>query len=424
MRTQQSAATVILALLTLSLEIFGMPQAKAQDTYKVLRPFTWAGAPSGSLSWDTAGNLYGTTERYGLNGYGTVYKLSPKTNGTWAVSFLHLFDSLTDPNGAGPAGGVILDAKGNLYGTTSGGGGYERPSGIGVVFQLVPNAGGTWTEKVLHRFGEDGFEGAYPISGLVFDANGNLYGTASESLPDGCSIVSGCGVVFELSPDQNGSWTYTMLYHFMDGADGGFPSGTPILDKSGNLYGTTKLGGSGFGTVFKLSPDGNGSWTESTLHSFTGGTDGAYPVAGLTLDAAGNLYGTASSDGGSSGCGVVFKMAPGSGGTWTESVLYDFPSEANGCAPEAGVVFDSAGNLYGTTFSGGAYFYRLCSEYCGVVFKLTPGASGTWSETVLHAFEAYGYGPQSAVTLDPKGNLYGTTYFGTGNLGLVFEITP
>ena len=289
---------------------------------------------------------------------------------------------------------------------------------------------------MLHRFLSSIVDGAIPGGGLVLDGEGNLYGTTRLTGLLDCDKVHGCGIVFKLSPNQDGTWAYTILYNFTDGADGGSPTGPLIFDKAGNLYGATSGGGNfegecahsyGCGVVFRLSPNQDGSWTESTLHSFAGGTDGLEPWEGerLALDAAGNLYGTTSA-GGVGNNGTVFKLAPNSDGTWTESILYGFSqsSPADGGFPKAGVVLDNSGNLYGTTWSGGELFYHLCNGYCGVVFKLTPNSGGTWDETVLHAFQAYGYGPIAAPTLDSQGNLYGTTGSGNGNNGLVFEITP
>jgi uncharacterized repeat protein (TIGR03803 family) len=335
-------------------ELGGEPDAAG--AYNILHLFTWAKNPSGNLTFDAAGNLYGTTQNGGSRffceaGCGTVWKLARTPKGTFNVSILHIF---TFTDGWQPFAGMIFDAAGNLYGTTAGGGATVTEAchdSCGVVFKLAPNPDGTWTESVLHSF--TGTDGDLPDAGLIFDAAGNLYGTTFE---------------------------------------GG-------ADRSG--------------VVFKLAPNPDGTWTESVLYSFTGGVDGGYPAAGLTLDPAGNLYGT-TFEGGADRSGVVFKLAPNPDGTWTESVLYSFTGGADGAYPR-GLIFDAAGNLYGTTEYGGAYGD-------GVVFKLSPRSSG-WSETVLHSFLGFGQQPFAPVIFDPAGNLYGTTQWGNGNYGLVFEIT-
>jgi uncharacterized repeat protein (TIGR03803 family) len=252
----------------------------------------------------------------------------------------------------------------------------------------------------------------YPQSGLVFDAAGNLYSTTSDEGP------LGDGSAFELTFNGSG-WTETTIHAF-DGPDGSTLKPTSILDASGNLYGTAQTGGTyGAGTVWELTPQVDGSWTETTLYSFTGGRDGANPVmqSGLISDSAGNLYG-ATQNGGAHGDGTVFELSPLAGGTWGETVLHSFRGR-DGSGPQAGLIFDVAGNLYGETFYGGA-------DNDGVVFKLTPGASGSWSETVLHSFHGGdGSNPRFGLVLDAVGNLYGTTYAG-GHYGdgTVFEITP
>jgi uncharacterized repeat protein (TIGR03803 family) len=233
----------------------------------------------------------------------------------------------------------------------------------------TPTAGG-WSEKVLHSFNDT--DGAYSSAGLIFDKNGNLYGTTLEGGDYGCS-ASGCGTVFELTPTAGGGWTETVLLNF-NGSDGSGPQAGLIFDAAGNLYGTTVGGGTncppfGCGTVFELTPTAGGGWTEKVLHSFGNGTDGANPFAGLIFDAAGNLYGTTYGGGtyrcGASGCGTAFELTPAAGGSWTETVLYSFSRGNDGFEPEAGLIFDSAGNLYGTTAVGGTYDG-------GTVFELTP----------------------------------------------------
>jgi uncharacterized repeat protein (TIGR03803 family) len=220
------------------------------------------------------------------------------------------------------------------------------------VFKVFPGAGGNWVERVLYNFTSSPTDGYGPDAGLSLDASGNLYGTtfAGGGLSDG-------GIAFELIPTVKGDWTETVIHHFGDGTDGLNPQGTLALDAAGNLYGTTNWGGaSRQGMVFELSPTVGGSWTETVLHDFTG-VDGASPeYAGLVFDSAGNLYGTTAAGGDStncvSGCGTVFELTPTGDGSWTESVLHDF-SDGDGSTPSAGLILDTRGNLYGTTFSGG-----------------------------------------------------------------------
>ncbi len=232
-----------------------------------------------------------------------------------------------------------------------------------------------------------GQDGAYPFSGVIFDQAGNLYSTTFSG------GTAGEGTVFELTPNQDGSWTESVLHSF-SGGDGSNSVSSVILDTAGSLYGTTTSGGAADdGTVFKLTPNGDGSWTESVLHSFKGGTDGIYPTAhgSLIFDAAGNLYG-ATADGGQGscgvwapGCGTIFELTPNSDGSWTENVLYRF-SGKDGANPDPTLIFDNSGNLYGTTEWGGKVSCTNHYAGCGVVFELTPNANGSWKESVLHRF--------------------------------------
>jgi uncharacterized repeat protein (TIGR03803 family) len=421
LRTLAWAQIVAAAALALS-------GAARASTYKIIHKFEVPKVPLGNLTMDAAGNLYGTTSyggssacTFAFGGCGVVWKLAPNPDGTWGkLSVLHQF-KLTD--GAYPADGLIFDPAGNLYGTTALGGSTACEGGCGVVFKLAPHPDGTWMESVLHKF-TGGANGEDPLAGLIFDAAGNLYGTTFYASSQ-CPPI--CGVVFRLAPHPDGTWTESVLHKFDGGAEGGGPNGRLIFDAAGNLYGTTLYGGSmacegGCGVVFKLAPQPDGTWTESVLHSFAG-EDGAYCYAGLIFDAAGSLYGTTSA-GGNYDAGVVFKLAPNADGTWMESVLYGFTGGADGLTPYAGLTFDPAGSLYGTTYFGGFKGNATCADYgCGVVFKLTPTSSG-WSETVLRKFLGQATGPFGPVIFDPSGNLFGTTQFGTGNYGVVFEITP
>ena len=260
--------------------------------------------PSINVTFDQTGNIYGTTYKGGMgscggSGFmcGTVYELTPSAGG-WTKSVLYTFTGASD--GGSPGGGVIFDSAGNLYGTTEFGGLY----GQGTVFQLVPSAGG-WTENLLHSF-QAGSEGGYTIVGLIFDSSGNLYGATNYG------GTGGGGTVFELSPSSGGSWTYNLLYSFTGGTDCG-PTRELVMDGTGNLYGTTYCDGAyGYGNVFKLTPSGGG-WTYSSLHDFTGGSDGELPASTVIFDAKGNLYGTASF-GGSGTCNMAVERAAVSSG--------------------------------------------------------------------------------------------------------------
>jgi uncharacterized repeat protein (TIGR03803 family) len=233
----------------------------------------------------------------------------------------------------------------------------------------MPKAGGGWTEKILHNFNSNVNDGREPYAGLIFDKARNLYGTTFNG------GAYGNGTVFKLKPNADGSWTESVLHSFnSNGTDGTNSYAGLIFDKARNLYGTTFNGGAyGNGTVFKLKPNADGSWTESVLHSFNpNGTDGTNPHAGLIFDTSGNLYGTtvvAAPE-----YGAVFELMPKAGGRWTEKVLHTF-NQKDGAEPYAGLVFDGSGNLYGTTYQGGA-------DGAGTVFELTPTAGGSWTETM------------------------------------------
>lgn len=299
---------------------------------------------------------------------------------------LHTFTGKND--GGTPLGGLVRDTAGNLYGTTYGGG----KAGLGTVFKLDS----TGKETVLHNF-TGKTDGAYPWSGLFRDTAGNLYGTGEAG------GKFHYGAMYKVSP----TGTETVLYSFPGLKGGGFPFAAPVRDSAGNTYTTLWKGGArGYGGVFKLTPTGKGS----VLYSFQGLTDGGYPYDNLILDSANNLYGTTYWGGTSAEAGVVFKVAP----TGKETVLYKFTGGDDGGNPWSSLVRDSAGNLYGTTFSGGKAGY-------GVVFKLD--TSGT--ETVLHSFQGGndGENPVAGLTMDASGNLFGTTFYGgTSGLGTVFEV--
>jgi uncharacterized repeat protein (TIGR03803 family) len=418
----------ILAVFTVALFV----TTSLAATEKVLHRFGSGkdgASPYASLIWDAAGNLYGTTYVGGDGpcysqgrGCGTVFELSPKEGGGWTEKVLHNFGHGID--GANPYSNLIWDSAGNLYGTTYWGGTH----GYGTAFELTPRGDGEWTEQVLHNFGINGTDGTHPYSGLIWDAAGNLYGTAyyggANRSCDNSGYV-GCGTVFELTPKEDGGWTAKTLHNFGDGKDGYWPAGGLVFDAAGNLYGTATSGGvnsscdyGGCGTVFEMTPKEGGGWTEKTLHNFRSGMDGSSSNAGLIFDAAGNLYGT-TYVGGDGGEGTVFEMTPQEGGGWTEKVLHNFGRDP-GIVPSAGLILDAAGNLYGTTDYG--------SEYgAGIVFELTPEEGGGWTGKTLHNFGSGmdGVAPMSGLIFDAAGNLYGTTAYGGPNWGgTVFEITP
>jgi uncharacterized repeat protein (TIGR03803 family) len=325
------------------------------------------------LIFDASGNLYGTTDGGGSGGYGTVFELSPQSGGSWFETVLHSFTGKTD--GAEPIAGVILDTTGNLYGTTWAGGSGAcdngNVKGCGTVFDLSPQSGGGWSEQVLYSFRSKGNDGNNPYSSLIFDSAGNLYGTTSDGGSDKCKY--GCGTVFELSPQQGSGWSETVLHHFQgSGSDGEAPYGSLTLNKEGHLFGTTCLGGALLhGSIFELSPKSGGGWHETMLHSFRLDGDGRFPYAGLILDKSGNLFGTTSTGGsgncGNNGCGTISRIARQSGGRWAENVLYSFnpKGQPSGSFPLAGLALDANGNFYGTTSGGNEYT-------SGTVFELSP----------------------------------------------------
>lgn len=391
------------------------PPAQAQ-TYAVLHRFAGSAKdgenPAAGLAMNTAGNLYGTTVE-GPGCIPTACAPSPgmifELTSTGTETVLYSFKGT--PDGANPYGGLILDSSNNAYGTTRAGG----TSNMGAVFKLTATG-----EKVLYSFTGSPNDGAFPYAGVIADPAGNFYGTTNAG------GASNSGAVFKV--DSAG--TETVLYSFTGGADGAFPFGGLLRNSAGNLYGTTSAGGistgncypSGCGVVFMVTPAGK----ETVLHSFTGSPDGASPYAGLIADSSDNLYGTTFNGGTgacTNGCGVVFELDKAG----TESVLHSFTGyPVDGAFPSAGLVRDSSGNLYGTATYGGG-------SDSGVVFELAT----TGTETVLYSFlgTTDGAVPRAGLILDSTGNLYGTTYAGgdTGaacggepadTCGVVFKLKP
>ena len=401
----------------------------AAQTYKVLHNFCAPGdpgdgwGPPAGLTPDTQGNLYGVTFGGGLEcniggGYGTVFQLVPNQDGSWTENILYAFNVMNPGPLQAP---VALDTHGNVYGLTSAGVGY------GSVFELQPGSG-MWSFEQLHRFDgtwDGGFDTQEPYGGVIVAGNGRLYGTTQAY------GNNGGGVAFSLSEVSPLFWYELVLHPFAQaGSDGAQPQSAATIGPDGNLYGTTFAGGSNnSGTVYRLTPNlRNFGWTESVLYSFQGtshgsGSDGANPAASVIFDALGNIYGT-TSFGGPAGAGTVYKLTPNLDGTWTESVLYAFRGgyDNDGIGPQGPVALDRGGNLYGTTIGGG-------SNDDGTVYELTPSPGGQWTETILHSFSGQdGQWPRSGLVIDAAGNLYGTTQTGgTGGVehgGVAFEITP
>src|SRR5271165_443975 len=389
------AAAAIRGVLTLAvfsaLLLIAARPAQTQ-TETVLYNFTGGsdGAnPVSSLTSDGAGNFYGTTMYGGAFGGGTVFELSPNSNGGWTEQVIYSFCSVGGvrcTDGASPFGSVIFDSVGNLYGTTYSGG----ACGAGVVFELSPG-GTSWTETVLSSCA-GGTE-----SGLIMDPEGDLYGTSN----------GGHGFwIFELSP-SGGGWTEQQIYA------GGYDTVVAglTMDAAGNIFGAS------FYSVFELSPNGTGGWNPAVIHNFNGAAnDGSIANGTPALDKAGNLYGT-TYEGGAKNHGTVYELSPEKNGEWTEEILHSFGN--NGVGPWAGIVAAAAGNTYGTTVGGG-------KSRSGTVYELVARAgAGIYKEKVLWSLNGTdGSNPYGSLILDRAGNLYGTTLFGgSSGAGVVFEVT-
>jgi uncharacterized repeat protein (TIGR03803 family) len=354
-----------------------------------------------------AGVLYGTGTAGG-NGNGTVYQAMKSGNNWFTLPISYL------PNGGsgGHESSVVFGPDGHPYGTTVSGG----QSGAGLVYDLIvpiticKTVSCFWKENDVYLFGPPP-DGNYPGNGdLVWDQDGNIYGTTLQG------GANGRGTVFELTYSGN-SWTERVIYSFSGAPDGFLPDSGLFIDKNGNLFGTTISGGAdNLGTVYELTYDSKLGWTEKFRYSFQNGTDGSVPFGGLVSDSAGNLYG-ASSDGGINGGGTIFELSP-SGNSWTFTTIYSLSgAPGQDCGPAADLTFDDKGNLYGATYCDGAYS-------AGNVFRLTPGNS--WTYTSLYDFTggADGKFPISNVSIDGSGNLYGTTSAGGSGFGVIWMIAP
>jgi uncharacterized repeat protein (TIGR03803 family) len=368
--------------------------------------------PSSGITVDSAGRVYGVTLDGGPigsfceGGCGVAFGLAPRSGGGWEYHRLHAFEANTSQDFF-PGGNVVVDAAGNVYGVTC-----FDDLGPGKVYQLSPSPDGNWTETTLHEFGLFGSDDGEPAGGLIMDASGKLYGAM---LGGGPAFVGG---IYELSPNADGSWTYTVLHYFTSTPDGAGATGELVLDGAGNLYGATAGGGeSNLGAVFELSPSVSGNWSEKVLYSFTGGADEARPNGPVVLDAKGNIYGTTGN--GDNGPGTVFELLKNPDGTWTETTLHTFANDGvDGTFPASGLSFDRSGNLYGTTQFGGA-------NGQGTVFQMTRLAGGTWSESVIYDFASSGTNNFPSGLTFRNGLFYGTTKNGGAfGEGAVFVLKP
>lgn len=355
---------------------------------------------------DSAGNLYGTSVQGGTFASGTVFQVTPAGVHTVLYSFTGGAD------GGEPYKGVTLDPHGDLFGTAVAGGSGSCDGGCGVIFRLT-NSGGVWTQSVVHSF-TGGNDGSGPGSPVAFDRYGNAYGTT----PTGGAF--GLGVVYQLNRSGT-SWKFRVIHAFTGGTDGaGGSAGRLLIDYLGNLYGVCTSGGvNGFGTVYEMSPT-HGVWNFTTLYAFKGQPDGASPYGSLVGDKIGNLYGT-TYYAGVYDMGTVYKLTR-TNGAWTETVLYSFKGGPDGANPISSLVWGRGGNLFGTTSAGGS---ASCS--CGVIFKMTRGSTGKWTESVAYSFPGT---PDAGVAYngmvaDFAGNLYGATVNGgSADDGAVYEFTP
>jgi uncharacterized repeat protein (TIGR03803 family) len=374
--------------------------------------------PMYSLVFDRSGNLYGTTPNGGSAFEGDIFKLSPDGSGGWTYGVIYTFTNCSP--GCYPQGPLTLDDAGNLYGAASTGG----TNNTGIVFQLTRKHDGTWSARALYSFGPDGNGDGSSPNGVVY-FKGGLYGTTSNG------GKHGGGIVFSLTRTSDGAWSETVLHDFqVNNVDGNGPMGGVTLDAEGNVYGTTSMGGPSLaGTVFELTRDREGTWSEHILHSFNV-TDGNMPWFGsLIFDKDGNIYGT-TSGGGSGKYGTVFKLTR-SGKDWTETVLHNFAGGQDGAGPNAGVTLDLQGRLYGTTFEGGGRGDctnppSTVNQYCGTAFLLTPSLSGSWTESFLHRFASSTDGgePSAGLVLESNDNAYGlASQGGTSSYGVVFVLS-
>ena len=436
---------VLSAALSFPAMTFGAVSESVLFSFPGFGTFAGGATPEAGLVRDAAGNLYGTATGGGAFACncGVVFMVSPPASAgaVWTETILHTFQGYPADGGI-PLAGLTFDSAGNLYGTTLIGGAAQA----GTVFKLAPPAAGQtqWTESILYEFSGANGDGQFPYTNLTVDAAGNLYGSSFL----GGASNEGMAFELLAPTGAATAWSLVALHSFSGGPDGANPISALTFDSQGNLYGTTFNDGvSGLtgGTVYKLTPS-SGAFTETVLHTFTGavpgGTiDGALPYGNLVLDTKGDVFGTTLAGGGGqiipgelSNAGAVFEVSPPSrsGAAWHETLIHSFngdtgdPSTTDGESPYGGLIFDAQGNLYGTTAQGGS------SDF-GTVFSLSPPASGatSWTQTVLHNFQGFpdGVGPYGSLLLDASGNLYGVTRNGTAlsvnsaQIGTLFDIT-
>ena len=415
-RTRFSAAlgiTLSISLTACIVSLAGPGNAWA-GTEKVLYSFQGgsdAARPYGPLSFDKKGNLFGTSQTGGTvcGGCGTIFELQPSKGG-WTEKVIYSFTGAADGND--PSSGVIFDKQGNLYAATGGGGnaGCYEGGGCGAVIELKPS-GSNWTETTLYTFNQS--DGGGSVSPLVLDSAGNLYGTGLWGGNAGCDF--GCGSVFELSRSGSG-WTENTLYRFTDGIDGAEPFSSSQLLYKGNLYGAfaPPTGFGPTGGVFELKHSKKTGWKDETLYTFPIDSNGD-TWAGIVFDAAGNIYGT-TTYGGANGSGTLYKLTH-SGGVWTFTTLYTFTGGSDGANPWASLTLDMLGNIYGTARAGGLGY--------GVVFELQ-NCGGNYTYKTLYTFSGGADGAQpTAPVLLRRWKLYGSTNAGgTSGAGVVYEVTP
>jgi hypothetical protein len=457
---------MIAGLLAIGL-VFGVNSARAQGEGPETVLHTFKGVEGGSseapgsLTFNAKGDLFGTTSTGGVGEFadGTVFEMTPKAGGGFTLKTIHQFSQATG-DGANPSSALIFDAEGNLYGVTPNGG-----NGCGIVFEMSPPIakGEPWTETFVHNFDSNGDDGCNPSGHLIFDAAGDLFGGTFNGGGGLNNLFcnNGCGTTYKLHM-ANGKWTETVLHRFTgSGTDGQSPTGGLAFDKAGDLWGTTFIGGAGnpptcggtngagfCGTVFELTPNANGTWTESTLYSFVDASTGWNSFSGLILDQAGDLVGT-TENGGSALQGTVFKITPKGKGKVEESLIHQFDGEADGSFPNIGVILGAAGTLYGVTSTGGGTNGNfVCVEDsgggCGIVYKLTPGSDGTWTETILYTFLGGADGAEpgdDVLAFGANGEIFGSAAAGgdfdfnktgcadfgenqPGGCGVVFEVQP
>ncbi len=397
----------------------------ASATIAILATAAWAASPTQvlysfaggndgeyldtDLVIDSAGNLYGTSVQGGDFSSGTVFQMTP-SGGGWTHTVLYSFTGGAD--GGEPYKGVTLDREGNLYGTTVAGGGGPCDGGCGVAYKLT-HVGGTWTQSVIHAF-TGGNDGSGPGAGMTLDEHGNLYGMT----PTGGAY--GAGVIFRLKQQPDGTWKLKVLHAFTGGNDGATGSPGRLVLRAGILYGAATVGGAnGQGTVFSLQHVPR-AWQFTTLYAFKGQPDSGFPYGGLTFDQSGNIYGTTYYSG-ANNFGSVYQLSPQPDGTWSEKVLYSFLGGRDGIGSISNLVLRKNGALYGTTSEGGAG----CS--CGTIFKVRPDSNGNWMESVAYRFKDVPDGAlaYNGMVADSAGNMYGATvHGGTGGDGAIYKFTP